>query len=125
MKYTETEDIKSGRHIGTRIKQRRKALELSQEKLAEALNVSYQQIQRYENGDNLLSTDKLQLVAKYLDVPIGYFFEKDQSEATKESAKYKPSDDAKFSRLFKKLNKRYKQSILLLTKLAAEKSANK
>ena len=45
-------NIKSGKAIGLRIKHRRKELGISQEKLAEALNVSYQQVQRYENGTN-------------------------------------------------------------------------
>ena len=58
-----------------RIKHRRKELGLSQEKMAEALNVSYQQVQRYENCTNLLNTDKLQLIAKSLGVPVSYFFD--------------------------------------------------
>ncbi|HZX35476.1 MAG TPA: helix-turn-helix transcriptional regulator [Thermodesulfobacteriota bacterium] len=66
--------VKSGKLIGAGIKARRKELGLSQEKLAEALGVSYQQVQRYENGTNLLSTDKLQIIAKVLEVPVSYFF---------------------------------------------------
>ena len=74
------EHIKSGKPSGPD-KSTRKELGLSQEKLAEALGVSYQQVQRYENGTNLLSTDKLQIIAKVLEVPVNYFF-KESEEIT-------------------------------------------
>lgn len=85
--------IKSGKLIGAGIKARRKELGLSQEKLAEALDVSYQQVQRYENGTNLLSTDKLQIIAKVLEVPVGYFF-KEPKEITITAAPRIKSPDA-------------------------------
>lgn len=66
---------KTGVLVGSRIKKRRTELKMSQIKLSEALGVSYQQVQRYENGTNLLDTDKLIKVAEVLDVPVGYFFE--------------------------------------------------
>ena len=87
------EHIKSGKLIGAGIKARRKELGLSQEKLAEALGVSYQQVQRYENGTNLLSTDKLQIIAKVLEVPVGYFF-KEPEEITITAAPKTKSTDA-------------------------------
>ena len=84
--------IKSGKLIGGKIKTRRKELGLSQEKLTEALGVSYQQVQRYENGTNLLSTDKLQIIAKVLEVPVGYFF-KEPEEITITAAPKTKSPD--------------------------------
>lgn len=66
---------KTGVLVGSRIKKRRTELKMSQIKLSEALSVSYQQVQRYENGTNLLDTDKLLRVAEVLDVPVSYFFE--------------------------------------------------
>src|SRR3990170_1732551 len=84
--------VKSGKIIGAGIKARRKELGLSQEKLAEALGVSYQQVQRYENGTNLLSTDKLQIIAKALEVPVSYFF-KEPKEVTITAAPKTKSPD--------------------------------
>lgn len=86
--------VKSGKLIGAGIKARRKELGLSQEKLAEALGVSYQQVQRYENGTNLLSTDKLQIIAKVLEVPVSYFFGESEEIALITGPKIK-SDGAK------------------------------
>lgn len=114
-------DINSGKAIGLRIKQRRKELGLSQEKLAEALDVSYQQIQRYENGTNLLNTDKLQLVADFIDVPVGYFFEELEFRAVEGTDKYLPADEVRYLRLLKKLTKRDKSFVLRFLQLAAEK----
>jgi transcriptional regulator with XRE-family HTH domain len=54
---------------------RRKFLKLSQKDLAQALDVSYQQIQKYEKGDNRVSASALHGIAQVLDVPIAYFFE--------------------------------------------------
>lgn len=114
-------DVKSGRFIGARIKQRRRELGLSQEKLAEALDVSYQQVQRYENGTNLLNTNKLQLIADFLDVPVGYFFEDIEFRAAEGMDKYLPADEAKYLRLLKRLAKRDKDFALRFMHLAAGK----
>lgn len=63
------------REIGTRIKLIRKQKKISQEKLAEMIDVSFQQVQKYENGANKLNTDKLQAVANALAVPVATFFD--------------------------------------------------
>jgi transcriptional regulator with XRE-family HTH domain len=60
--------------LGAAIRRRRRELELSQEELAQRLNVSYQQVQRYETGKNLLNVENLQLIAQALFVPVAYFF---------------------------------------------------
>ena len=62
-------------HVGERIRQRRTALGLTQEHLANALDISYQQVQKYETGANRVSAGRLFEVAGKLDVDIGYFFE--------------------------------------------------
>jgi transcriptional regulator with XRE-family HTH domain len=64
----------SSREIGEAIKRRRKELGISQERLAEILDVSYQQVQRYENGNNRLNVENIQLIAEVLSVPVNYFF---------------------------------------------------
>lgn len=66
--------IVSSREIGKRIKYRRLELSLTQEMLATMLDVSYQQVQRYESGKDRLNVEKLQVAAKALAVPIWYFF---------------------------------------------------
>ena len=62
-------------HVGTRVKARRQALGLSQEKLGESLGVTFQQVQKYEKGTNRVSASRMQSLAETLGVPIGYFFD--------------------------------------------------
>lgn len=62
-------------HVGDRIRQRRKELELSQSDLARALGMTFQQIQKYERGTNRVSASKLWETAIKLDVSLLYFFE--------------------------------------------------
>jgi transcriptional regulator with XRE-family HTH domain len=60
--------------VGLRIKQRRKALSISQEKLGEALGVSFQQIQKYEKGINRVSASSLKTISEFLGTHTGYFY---------------------------------------------------
>jgi transcriptional regulator with XRE-family HTH domain len=62
-------------HVGERIRLRRAELGLTQEQLAEALEVSYQQIQKYETGANRISASRIFQMARRLDVELGYFFD--------------------------------------------------
>jgi len=62
-------------HVGTRIRLRRTLLGLSQEKLGDALDLTFQQVQKYERGANRVSASRLFDLARVLDVPVGYFFE--------------------------------------------------
>jgi transcriptional regulator with XRE-family HTH domain len=62
-------------HVGERIRARRAELGLTQEQLAEALNVSYQQVQKYETGANRISAGRIFELARKLRVDVGYFFE--------------------------------------------------
>jgi transcriptional regulator with XRE-family HTH domain len=61
--------------VGRRIKLRRRLLGMSQAKLAEAIGVSFQQLQKYEAGENRVSSVYLYQLAVALQAPIGYFFE--------------------------------------------------
>lgn len=63
-------------YIGSKIKRRRRELKISQEKLGEIVGVTYQQIQKYENGLNRVSAEMLQKIASALDTDVGYFYEK-------------------------------------------------
>ena len=62
-------------HIGIRLKQKRIEKNLTQTKVAKALKVTFQQIQKYEKGTNGLSANRIQALSNYLKVPISYFFE--------------------------------------------------
>ncbi len=63
------------RHVGSRVRMRRMLIGMSQEKLGEALSLTFQQIQKYEKGANRISASKLQQIAKILGVPVEFFFE--------------------------------------------------
>ena len=63
------------KHLGNRLKLRRLALGLTQTKVAKAINVTFQQIQKYEKGTNGVSSIRLLQLSNYLKVPINYFFE--------------------------------------------------
>ena len=62
-------------HVGSRVRMRRILLGLTQEKLGEALGVTFQQVQKYEKGMNRIGASRLQDMAKILDVPPSFFFE--------------------------------------------------
>lgn len=62
-------------HVGARVRLRRVMLGLSQEKLGNALGVTFQQIQKYEKGANRIGASRLQAISKLLDAPPSYFFD--------------------------------------------------
>ena len=62
-------------HVGQKIHQRRNELGLSLAVMSDRLGVTYQQIQKYEMGQNRISAGRLYAIAKSLDVPVGYFFQ--------------------------------------------------
>ncbi len=62
-------------HVGARIRMRRKLLGISQEKLAEQLGLTFQQVQKYERGANRVSASKLFEIARALQSSVAYFFD--------------------------------------------------
>jgi transcriptional regulator with XRE-family HTH domain len=68
-------DENFNKHLGNKLKLRRLALGLTQTKVAKAINVTFQQIQKYEKGTNGVSSVRLLQLANYLKVPVNYFFE--------------------------------------------------
>ena len=102
------------KHLGNKLKLRRLALGLTQTKVAKAINVTFQQIQKYEKGTNGVSSNRLMQLSQYLQVPIIYFFEdfkefKDviPSEISNEDLNY-----SFLSRTFTSLSKGQKEKIL-------------
>ena len=62
-------------HVGSRVRMRRLMLGMSQEKLADALGLTFQQVQKYEKGANRISASRLQQTADTLGVAVPFFFE--------------------------------------------------
>lgn len=62
-------------HVGSRVRYRRMIVGMSQEKLGEKMNLTFQQIQKYEKGTNRIGASRLFQLSKILEVPVGYFFE--------------------------------------------------
>jgi transcriptional regulator with XRE-family HTH domain len=67
-------------HVGLQIRNRRKELGISQDNLGKEIGVSFQQIQKYENGSNRVGASRLAAIAKALRVQIGNFFPDDDAE---------------------------------------------
>jgi transcriptional regulator with XRE-family HTH domain len=63
------------RHVGARVRMRRLLVSMSQERLGEALGITFQQIQKYEKGTNRIGASRLQQISKILGVPVEFFFD--------------------------------------------------
>lgn len=81
-------------HVGRRLKLRRGLAGMSQERLAELLGITYQQVQKYERGVNRIGSSRLHDIARILDMPVAWFFDEmpgTQSAATPGLAEDAPS----------------------------------
>lgn len=78
-------------HVGNRIRTRRMALGMSQEKLGDRLGLSFQQVQKYEKGTNRVGASRLQAICAILQVPVSYFF--DGAPHASASTRTKTTDD--------------------------------
>ena len=102
------------KHLGNKLKIRRLALGLTQTKVAKAINVTFQQIQKYEKGTNGVSSNRLMQLSQFLKVPIIYFFE-DYREFRDINSSDEVNDDLNYSflsRTFSSLSKIQKEKIL-------------
>jgi len=63
------------KHVGSRVRMRRMMLNMSQEKLGDALGLTFQQVQKYEKGTNRIGASRLQQISNILQVPVEFFFE--------------------------------------------------
>ena len=63
------------RHVGSRVRMQRVLMKMSQEKLGDALGLTFQQVQKYEKGTNRIGASRLQQISKTLNVPPSFFFE--------------------------------------------------
>ena len=105
-------------HLGRKLRMRRLSLGLTQTKVANAINVTFQQIQKYEKGTNGVSSSRLIQLSNFLKVPITYFFE-DFSDNTNTEKNENDNSDLNYSFLiktFSKLNENQKVKIVQLLK---------
>ena len=104
------------RHLGAKLRMRRLALGLTQTKVAQAINVTFQQIQKYEKGTNGISSLRIMQLSNFLKVSVTYFFEDFPTYSGSGVNKEKTgSDDLNYSflaKLFASLSEQQKESIL-------------
>ena len=102
------------RHLGSKLRMRRLALGLTQTKVAQAINVTFQQIQKYEKGTNGISSLRIMQLASFLKVPVVYFFE-DYPEYANKNTSGIGEEDINYSflaKLFSNLSSPQKEKIL-------------
>ncbi len=109
------------RHLGSKLRMRRLALGLTQTKVAQAINVTFQQIQKYEKGTNGISSLRIMQLGKILKVPVIYFFEDypEYSEVAKSDKDNTGEEDLNYSflaKLFSALSDKQKEKILQILK---------
>jgi transcriptional regulator with XRE-family HTH domain len=63
------------KHVGSRVRMRRMMLGMSQDKLGDGLDLTFQQVQKYEKGTNRIGASRLQHISQILQVPVSFFFE--------------------------------------------------
>jgi len=101
-------------HLGRKLRMRRLSLGLTQTKVAQAINVTFQQIQKYEKGTNGVSSNRLMQLSQFLKVPIIYFFEDYKDFKNINSAESIINEDLNYSflsRTFSSLSKTQKDKI--------------
>ena len=107
------------RHLGSKLRMRRLALGLTQTKVAQAINVTFQQIQKYEKGTNGISSLRIMQLGRILKVPVLYFFEdypEYQSEVAKNNTEEEDLNYSFLAKLFSTLSDKQKERILQILK---------
>ncbi len=102
-------------HLGKKLRLRRLSLGLTQTKVAQAINVTFQQIQKYEKGTNGVSSNRLMQLSQFLKVPIIYFFEDFKDFKDINSSDVVNNEDLNYSflsRTFSSLSKNQKDKII-------------
>ena len=102
-------------HLGKKLRLRRLSLGLTQTKVAQAINVTFQQIQKYEKGTNGVSSNRLMQLSQFLKVPIIYFFEDFKDFKDLNTGETTDSEDLNYSflsRTFSSLSRPQKEKIL-------------
>jgi len=111
-------EVNFNRHLGSKLRMRRLAMGLTQTKVAQAINVTFQQIQKYEKGTNGISSLRIMQLAKFLKVPVVYFFEDypAYADASKENSETVDLNFSFLAKLFSALSDQKKEKILQVLK---------
>ena len=101
-------------HLGKKLRMRRLSLGLTQTKVAQAINVTFQQIQKYEKGTNGVSSSRLMQLSNFLKVPITYFYEdyKNFKDTKSENIEDDDLNYSFLSKTFASLSRSQKEKIL-------------
>ena len=89
------------KHLGSKLRMRRLSLGLTQTKVAQAINVTFQQIQKYEKGTNGISSLRIMQLGNFLKVPVVYFFEDYPLYKGASDTPFTPYEDLNYSFLAK------------------------
>lgn len=112
--------------VGERLRQGRVLANMSQEKIASALGVTFQQVQKYERGTNRISCGRLFEISKILNVPITYFFVEDDGERDREKPGALPAlqpDAIRLAKSFSQIrSNKQRQLVARLVRELAEES---
>jgi len=125
-------------HVGSRVRLRRTMVGMSQEKLGDALGITFQQIQKYEKGANRVGASRLQEISRVLQTPISFFFEDAPGSDTDAASGFKESnstnyvvdflsssDGLQLNRAFVKItDPKVRRKLVELTKALANASAD-
>jgi transcriptional regulator with XRE-family HTH domain len=115
-------------HVGNRVRQRRKLMGMTQQALAEAVDIRFQQVQKYESGANRISASRLWQLANALNVPVSYFYEgfgepavilevsNGDHDATLDADPFKNTDTLALMRAFYTMNAEPRRRLLDLAK---------
>ena len=104
--------------VGQRIREQRRRSGMRQVDLAEALDINFQQIQKYETGTNRVSASKLWSISEKLNVPISYFF--DGLEGKSIPTHHPGRDELKLLRIFASLTEIQKQQFMKIAQIFAK-----
>ena len=109
------------RHLGSKLRMRRLSLGLTQTKVAQAINVTFQQIQKYEKGTNGISSLRIMQLANFLKVPVVYFFEdfplyESSNNSSSEDMKTEDLNYSFLAKLFSNLSEDQKEKIFQVLK---------
>ena len=107
-------EVNFNSHLGSKLRMRRLALGLTQTKVAQAINVTFQQIQKYEKGTNGISSLRIMQLANFLKVPVVYFFEDfpAYAEAFKDNIQSEDLNYSFLAKLFSGLSDQHKEKIM-------------
>lgn len=109
--------------VGSRLRQARLLTGASQEDVGDAIGVSFQAVQKYENGENRLSAGRLAAAAKFLGVPMSFFFQDDTEPAAAHDTAGFTTKEIELVRYFRAIrNDDMREHLLRLTKIISEQN---